>query len=90
MVLHPSRCSPGERVLGRDAYAHVDAEYPEGWSNGVLRIAASGEDVVSEAEAPHVTRGVHRVASFRAVRDGLVARGRAYWTGPGADPLPAR
>ncbi|MET8114594.1 hypothetical protein [Streptomyces prasinus] len=68
---------------------HVDAEHPEGWSNDVLRIAASGEDVVSGAEVPHATRGVHRVASFRAVRDGLVARGRAYWTGPGADSSPA-
>ncbi|MFC9850157.1 hypothetical protein [Streptomyces prasinus] len=67
----------------------VDAEHPERWSNDVLRIAASGEDVVSEAGVPHATRGVHRVASFRVVRDGLVARGRAYWTGPGADPSPA-
>ncbi len=66
----------------------VDAEYPEEWSNDVLRIAASGEDVVSEAEVPHVTRGVHRVASCRAVRDGLVARGRAYWTDPARTPRP--
>ncbi|GAB2834327.1 nuclear transport factor 2 family protein [Streptomyces chlorus] len=79
----------GERILGRDNYVRVNAEYPEGWSIDVLRIVSSGDEVVSEVEVPHATMGVHRVASFWTVRDDLIISGREYWTELGADPSPA-
>lgn len=78
-----------ERIRGRDNYIRVNAEYPEGWSIKVLRVLEAGDEVVSEVEVPHATLGVHRVASFWTVRDGLVTWGREYWTELGADPSPA-
>ncbi|WBC14981.1 nuclear transport factor 2 family protein [Micromonospora sp. WMMA1998] len=78
-----------ERIVGRDNYVRVNAEYPEGWSIRVLRIVADGGSVVSEVEVPHDAVGLHRVASFWTVRDGRVIDGREYWTCPGSDPAPA-
>ncbi|MFC9319130.1 nuclear transport factor 2 family protein [Streptomyces nigra] len=78
----------GERIRGRENYVRVNAEYPEGWSIRVLRIVASGDEVVSEVEVPHDSMGIHRVASFWRVRDGLITEGREYWTELGADPSP--
>ncbi|AZM58311.1 MULTISPECIES: nuclear transport factor 2 family protein [unclassified Streptomyces] len=79
----------GERIVGRENYVRVNAEYPEGWSIDVLRVVPSGEVVVSEVEVPHVSMGIHRVASFWTVRDGVITAGREYWTELGADPSPA-
>lgn len=78
-----------ERIVGRENYVRINAEYPEGWSINVLRIVASGDEVVSEVEVPHETMGVHRVASFWTVRDGLIVSGREYWSELGADAAPA-
>lgn len=78
----------GERIRGRENYVRINAEYPEGWSISVLRIVASGDEVVSEVEVPHDSMGTHRVASFWRVRDGLITEGREYWTELGADPSP--
>jgi ketosteroid isomerase-like protein len=77
-----------ERIVGREHYVRVNAEYPEGWEIRVLRIVADGDEVVSEVEVPHETAGLHRVASFWTVRDGRIARAREYWTQPGTDPSP--
>lgn len=77
-----------ERIVGRDNYVRINAEYPEGWTIRVLRIVADGDTVVSEVEVPHDTMGVHRVASFWTVRDGAIVTGREYWTSLGADPSP--
>ncbi|WP_091301554.1 nuclear transport factor 2 family protein [Micromonospora halophytica] len=77
-----------ERIVGRDNYVTINAEYPEGWAIRVLRIVADGETVVSEVEVPHDTMGVHRVASFWTVRDGKIVDGREYWTALGSDPSP--
>lgn len=63
----------GERIVGRENYVAVNAEYPEGWAINVLRIVADGEVVVSEVEVPHETMGeIFRVASFWTVRGGKV------------------
>ncbi|MEU7006959.1 nuclear transport factor 2 family protein [Streptomyces sp. NPDC046332] len=78
----------GERIVGRENFVRVNAEYPEGWSIRVLRVVAQGEDVVSEVEVPHETMGVHRVASFWTVRNETITGGREYWTEVGADPSP--
>jgi ketosteroid isomerase-like protein len=78
----------GERIVGRDNYLGINADYPEGWSVRVLRIVADGDAVVSEVEIPHPDLGVHRVVSLWTVRDGLVVAGREYWTESGSDPAP--
>ncbi|TDC22775.1 nuclear transport factor 2 family protein [Streptomyces sp. 8K308] len=78
----------GERIVGRENYVRINAEYPEGWTIRVLRVVASGDEVVSEVEVPHTGMGVHRVASFWTVREGRIARGREYWSELGSDPSP--
>lgn len=77
-----------ERMVGRDNYVAVNAEYPEGWSINVLRIVADGQTVVSEVEVPHATMGVHRAVSFWTVRGGKIAEGREYWSELGSDESP--
>jgi ketosteroid isomerase-like protein len=78
-----------ERIVGRENYVAVNAEYPEGWAINVLRIVADGEVVVSEVEVPHETMGeIFRVASFWTVQGGKVVDGREYWTSLGSDPSP--
>ncbi|MEV6791633.1 nuclear transport factor 2 family protein [Streptomyces sp. NPDC051320] len=79
-----------ERIVGRDNFVGVNAEYPEGWSIKTLRTVADGDAVVSEVEVPHDTLGVDRVVSFWTVRDGKIVGGREYWTELGADPSPER
>ncbi|MFD7512980.1 nuclear transport factor 2 family protein [Streptomyces sp. NPDC059853] len=78
----------GERIVGRDNYVRLNAEYPEGWTIRVLRLVADGEEVVSEVEVPHAESGLHRAASFWTVRDGRIVRGREYWSMPGSDEAP--
>ena len=79
----------GERIVGRDNYVSINAEYPEGWTIRVLRIVAEGEQVVSEVQVPHESMGVYQVASFWTVRDGKIVAGREYWSERSADPSPA-
>ena len=77
-----------ERIVGPANYVAVNREYPEGWQIRVLRIVASGDQVVSEVEVPHAELGVFRVASFFTVADGQITRGTEYWTSLGADESP--
>lgn len=77
-----------ERIVGNNNFVAVNSQYPGGWSIRVLRIAADGSEVVSEAEVPHEESGVFRAASFWTVRQGRIVRGREYWTSAGADPSP--
>jgi ketosteroid isomerase-like protein len=77
-----------ERMVGRENYVAVNREYPEGWQIRVLRIVASGDQVVSEVEVPHEEMGVFRAASFWTVTDGLISHGTEYWTSVGADEVP--
>ncbi|MFD7230696.1 nuclear transport factor 2 family protein [Streptomyces sp. NPDC059881] len=78
----------GERIVGRDNYVSINAEYPEGWSIRVLRVVADGGTVVSEVEVPHEAMGVHRVASFWTIREEKIVEGREYWSELGSDPSP--
>jgi ketosteroid isomerase-like protein len=77
-----------ERIVGRENFVRINAEYPEGWAIRVLRIVADGELVISEVEVPHEAIGLHRVVSFWTVRDGRITDGREYWTEVGGDPSP--
>jgi len=79
-----------ERIVGRANYVAVNREYPEGWEIRVLRIVASGDQVVSEVEVPHAELGaVFRAASFWTVTDGQITGGTEYWTSVGAETVPA-
>ena len=78
-----------ERITGRSNYVAVNREYPEGWEIRVMRIVASGDQVVSEVEVPHADLGVFRAASFWTITSGLITRGTEYWTGLGADESPS-
>ena len=77
-----------ERIVGRDNYITINAEYPEGWTIHVLRIIADGDTAMSEVEVPHDATGIHRVVSIWTVQDGRIVAGREYWTQPGMDPSP--
>jgi ketosteroid isomerase-like protein len=77
-----------ERIVGRDNFVALNAEYPEGWSINVLRVVGDGETVVSEVAVPHETLDDSVVVSFWTVRDGMITAGREYWTTPGSDPSP--
>lgn len=77
-----------ERIVGRANFVAVNSEYPAGWSIQVQRIVADGETVVSEVHVPHVELGMFHAASFWTVREGLVVRGREFWTTPGSEPTP--
>jgi ketosteroid isomerase-like protein len=78
----------GERIVGRENFVSVNAEYPQGWSIRVLRVVAEDDQVVSEVEVPHESMGVFRAASFWTVRDGKIVAGREYWSELGSDPSP--
>jgi ketosteroid isomerase-like protein len=79
----------GERFLTADAYIAFNAEYPEGWTLQVQRVAAAGastgldgkgaELVVSEVQVPHEGVGLFAVVQLAWVRDGLVVSAREFW-----------
>jgi ketosteroid isomerase-like protein len=83
-------CS-GERIVGRDDFAAVQASYPTNtgrWSFDIHRLVNDGSTVVSEVT---VTDGEQsaRVVAFSEVTDEHIARQVEYW--PTAyDPLPGR
>jgi len=83
-------CS-GERVVGREDFAALQARYPTNtgrWSFDVHRIVADGNVVVSEVT---VTDGEQaaRVVAFSILDDGHIAHQIEYWPMP-YDPLPGR
>lgn len=77
-----------ERIVGRDNFVRINAEYPKDWAIHVLRILADGDTVVSEVEVPQESAGVFRSVALWTVRDGRIVAGREYWTAFGAAPAP--
>ena len=76
----------GERIRGRENFIAVNRNYPEGWAIQVLRIVASGEDVVSEVSVLHGGSTFY-AASFFEMRDGKILRATEYWVeGDSEDP----
>lgn len=73
-------CS-GERIVGRDAFAALQARYPTGtgrWHFDLHRIVADGDTVVSEVT---VTDGEQsaRLVAIAEVAGGQVRRQVEYW-----------
>lgn len=79
----------GETFVGADNFIAVQSEYPEGWTIQVLRVIASGDEVVAEVEVPQDGVGVFRTASFAHVRDGRVAHAVEYWVALNSEAAPA-
>ncbi len=77
----------GERIRGAANFAHMNAEYPAHgrWAFRVLRLVASGDQVVT-----HVAIGdgvqVAEAISFFEVVDGRIARLVEYWPEAYAPP----
>jgi limonene-1,2-epoxide hydrolase len=83
-------CS-GERIVGRDDFAAIQARYPTNtgqWSFDVHRIVAEGDVAVSEVT---VTDGEQaaRVVAFSMVDDGRISHQIEYWPMP-YEPRPGR
>jgi limonene-1,2-epoxide hydrolase len=83
-------CS-GERIVGRDDFASMQARYPTStghWSFDVHRLVADGDVVVSEVT---VTDGQQsaRLVAFSEIEGSQIARQIEYWP-ISYDPLPGR
>ncbi len=83
-------CS-GERIVGRENFAAIQARYPTNtsrWSFDVHRVVGEGEVAVSEVT---VTDGEQaaRVVAFSILDGGQIAHQIEYWPLP-YDPQPGR
>ena len=83
-------CS-GERIVGRSAFAAIQATYPTNtgrWSFDIHRLVADGDTAVSEITVSDGEQSA-RLVAISLLRDGLIAEQIEYWPGP-TDPLPGR
>lgn len=83
-------CS-GERIVGRSAFASVQARYPTdtgNWSFEVHRLVADGDVVVSEVTVTDGRQSA-RVVAFSELEGDQIARQVEYWP-ISYDPLPGR
>jgi limonene-1,2-epoxide hydrolase len=81
----------GERIVGREDFAAVQARYPTNtgrWSFDIHRVVADGGVVVSEVT---VTDGEQsaRLVAFSILDDGRIAHQTEYWPMP-YEPPPGR
>jgi limonene-1,2-epoxide hydrolase len=83
-------CS-GERIVGRDNFAAIQARYPTNtgrWSFDVHRLVAGGDTVVSEVTVTD-SEQFARLIVFSEVVGDHIARQVEYWPMP-YDPLAGR
>jgi limonene-1,2-epoxide hydrolase len=83
-------CS-GERIVGRDDFAAIQASYPTNtgrWRFDVHRLVADGDTVVSEVTATDGEQSA-RVVVFSDLDDEHIIRQVEYWPVP-YDPRPGR
>lgn len=83
-------CS-GERIVGRDNFAAIQARYPTNtgrWSFDVHRLVAGGDTVVSEVTVTDSEQSARLIVFSEVVRD-HIARQVEYWPMP-YDPLAGR
>jgi limonene-1,2-epoxide hydrolase len=83
-------CS-GERIVGRDDFAALQARYPTKtgrWTFDVHRIVAEGDLVVSEVTTTDGEQSA-RVVAFSILADGRISQQVEYWPMP-YDPRPGR
>ncbi len=67
-----------ERVIGRENFIAVNAEYPGRWRITVTRLVASGEQVVTECDVSNGEVTVQAV-SFFTLKAGQIVHIREYW-----------
>ncbi|MBZ0294640.1 MAG: nuclear transport factor 2 family protein [Anaerolineae bacterium] len=75
----------GERIRGRENFIAVNTHYPGRWRCTIIRLVASGADVVTETQ---VTDGetTDTALSFFTLQDGQILSLREYWPTPYAAP----
>lgn len=81
----------GERIVGRQAFAAIQARYPTNtgrWSFDIHRVLVEGDVAVSEVT---VTDGEQsaRLIAFSTLADGRISHQTEYWPVP-YEPLPGR
>jgi len=71
----------GERIRGRDNFIALNQHYPGQWRIKIVRLLASGDDVVTECE---VSDGMvtNRAISFFRLKDGSIIHIREFWPDP--------
>jgi len=67
-----------ERIIGRENFIAINAEYPGRWRITVTRLVASGEQVVTECDVSNGAVTVQAV-SFFTLKDGQIIHIREYW-----------
>jgi limonene-1,2-epoxide hydrolase len=73
-------CS-GERMVGRRAFAEMQARYPsttKQWTFDIIRLVVEGDTAVSEVTASDGQQAA-RVIAFSTVSGGLIVRQVEYW-----------
>lgn len=68
----------GERIRGRDNFIALNQNYPGQWRIKIVRLLASGDEVVTECEVSDETV-TNRAISFFRLKDGLIIHIREFW-----------
>ena len=73
----------GERILGRDNFAAINANYPAAgkWHFDINHILAEGDMVVTDVTVTDGKRIDHAI-TFSTLRDGKIWRQVEFWPGP--------
>ena len=76
----------GERIRGRANFVAINKRYPQQWRVSVLRLLASGDQVVSEVKFEDRDELVFAI-SFFEFRDGKILKETDYWPEPYDPPV---
>ena len=71
----------GERIRGRENFVTVNKHYPGQWQVTILKLIATGDQVVSEVKLTHQDEIVYAI-SFFELRDGKILKETDYWPEP--------
>lgn len=78
----------GERIVGREDFAAIQARYPTNtgrWSFDIHRVVVEGETVVSEVTVTDGDQSA-RLVAFSTVAGGRIAHQTEYWPVPYEPP----
>jgi len=71
----------GERVRGKSNFVTINQSYPEQWQVTVMRMVASGNQVVSEVKLTYQEEIVYAISFFELL-DGKIMKETDYWPEP--------
>ena len=75
----------GEKVHGRENFVTINQHYPERWHTSILRLVASGNQVVSEVKLEYQDEIVYAISFFELL-DGKILKETDYWPEPYEPP----